>query len=189
MEPLRYDELANWVARVVPDAPIVVIAESFSGPLAVSLAERRPVAALVFCNTFVVTPRSSALQWLASPLLFRLPMPGFLLRRYVLRADADDTLVREVSDAVAAVPAAVLAFRLRLVLAVDATDTLARCVTPALYLRGTEDRLVPELASDRMVSARRMRIVPVAGPHLLLQANPLGAWQAIVPFLDSLPTV
>lgn len=189
LEPLRYDELADRVAREVPDVPIVVIAESFSGPLAVALAERRPVAAFVFCNSFVVAPRSSAFRWLASPLLFRLPMPGFLLRRYMLGAAADETLIREVSEAVAAVPAAVLAFRLRSVFECDATAAFARCVAPTLYVRGTEDRLVPESASARMASARPMRIVTVPGPHLLLQANPVGAWRAIVPFLDSLPPV
>jgi len=36
------------------------------------------------------------------------------------------------------------------------------------------------------------RIFPgahVPGPHLLLQANPVGAWNAVTPFLQSLPEV
>jgi pimeloyl-ACP methyl ester carboxylesterase len=173
----------------VPDVPIVIIAESFSGPLAVAVAERRPVAAFVFCNSFVVAPRAWTFRWLASPLLFRLPMPGFVLRRYMVGAGADETLVREVSEAVAAVPAAVLASRLRSVLSLDVTDAFGRCIAPTLYVRGTEDRLVPESASRRMAAVRPISIVPVPGPHLLLQANPAGAWRAIVPFLDSLPAV
>jgi hypothetical protein len=34
-----------------------------------------------------------------------------------------------------------------------------------------------------------MSIAQVPGPHLLLQANPVGAWNAVLPFLKSLPAV
>jgi pimeloyl-ACP methyl ester carboxylesterase len=189
LQPLGYGELADRIDSEVPDGPIVVIAESFAGPVAIALAERRPVAAFVFCNSFVVAPRARSFRWLASPLFFRLPMPGVLLRRYMVGATADETLVREVSDAVAAVPAEVLASRLKSVLELDARDAFGRCVAPMLYLRGTEDRLVSESASHCMAALRPMSIVPVPGPHLLLQANPAGAWRAIVPFLDGLAAV
>jgi pimeloyl-[acyl-carrier protein] methyl ester esterase len=187
--PLTYDELADGIAANLPNEPVVVIAESFSGPLAVALAERHPVTALVFCNSFIVPPRWRALRWLALPILFKLPVPCFLLRRYMLGATADDTLVREVATAVASVPAALLASRLRYALSLDEAIAFASCTVPMLYVRGTEDRLVPESAWRRMVMTRPMRTARVSGPHLLLQANPAGAWKAIAPFLDSLPAV
>jgi pimeloyl-ACP methyl ester carboxylesterase len=75
------------------------------------------------------------------------------------------------------------------VLNTDEAGSFARCTVPTLYVRGTEDRLVPESASRRMAAVRAMSIAHVRGPHFLLQTNPEGAWKAITPFLDSLPAV
>jgi pimeloyl-ACP methyl ester carboxylesterase len=183
---LSYDELADRVARELSERePLVVIAESFSGPLALALAQRLSLTALVFCNSFVVAPRWRALRWLTFPILFGLPLPRFFLRRYMLGATADEALVDDVAAVVASVSPAVLASRLRLVLDIDEADAFARCTVPALYIRGTEDRLVPESAWRRMAAVRPMSIAHVPGPHLLLQANPVGAWSAIFPFLKS----
>lgn len=143
-------------------------------------------ARLVFCNSFVVAPWSRAPRWLVSAMLFKFPLPSFLLRRYMLGSTADDELLRELAATVASVPSAVLASRVRSVLGVDETTTFARCTMPMLYVRGMQDRLVPDSALRRMAAARQIRTARVPGPHLLLQANPVGAWKAIVPFLESL---
>jgi len=189
-EALNYDELADHVARNLPVGdPLVVIAESFSGPLALALAVQRPMAALVLCNSFVVAPRWPALRWLIWPVFLRLPLPRFVVRRYMLGEASDDALVDDVARVVASVPASVLAARLRDVLNADEAGSFARCTVPTLYIRGTEDRLVPESASRRMAALRPMSIAQVSGPHFLLQANPVGAWDAITPFLKSLPAV
>ena len=101
-EPLSYDELADHVARNLPAGePLVLIAESFSGPLALALALRRPVAALVFCNSFVVTPRTRALRWFTWPVLLGLPLPKFLLRRCMLGPAAEEALIDDVAGVVA----------------------------------------------------------------------------------------
>ena len=94
-------------------------------------------------------------------------------------------LVDDVVEVVASVPESVLASRLRLVLDTDEVDTFARCEVPTLYIRGTEDRLVPDSAWRRMAVVRPLSIAHVPGPHFLLQANPVGAWNAISPFLES----
>ena len=189
-EALSYDDLADSVARKLPEGePVVAIAESFSGPLALRLTQRRPVAALIFCNSFVAGPRSAALRWLVWPACFWFPLPRFLLRRYMLGPAADDALVEEVAEVVASVPASVFASRLRSVLDSDEAGAFARCVVPTLYVRGTEDRLVPESGLRRMAAIQAMPIAYVPGPHLLLQANPVGAWTAISAFLKSLPAV
>ena len=188
-EPLTYDQLADRISKALPQGPVVVVAESFSGPIAVALAERHQIAALVFCNSFVAAPRWRVLRWFILPILFTLPPPAFLLRRYMVGSEADDTLVRDVATTVASVPAKILADRLQSVITVDKTDAFRASTVPTLYLRGTEDRLVPESAVRRMAAARSMTVVRLRGPHLLLQANPRGAWDAIVRFLESVPMV
>ena len=189
-DPLNYNDLADRVAPNLPmGKPLILIAESFSGPLALALAARRPTAALVFCNSFVVAPRSRALRWFISTAWLELPLPRFLVRRYMVGQDADDDLVDDVAAVVASVPVSVLAFRLRLVLDTDEAGTFACCDVPMLYVRGTEDRLVPDSAPLRMAAVRPMSIAHVRGPHFLLQANPVGAWSVISPFLRALPAV
>jgi pimeloyl-ACP methyl ester carboxylesterase len=186
-ETSTYEDLAGSVVRKLPGGELLVlIAESFSGPLAVTIAERRSISALVFCNSFVTPPRSRALRWFALPAFFMLPVPPLLMRRYMLGPSADDALVDDVTKVVASVPASVLASRVRLVLDTDKSDAFARCPAPALYLRGTEDRLVPDAAWRRMAALRPMTTEHISGPHLLLQANPVTAWNAISPFLKSL---
>jgi pimeloyl-ACP methyl ester carboxylesterase len=189
-EALGYDDLADHVAPNLPAGePMVVIAESFSGPLALALAARRPMAALVFCNSFVVAPRWRALRLFIWPVLLGLPLPRFLVRRYMLGEAADDALVDDVAGVVSSVSASLLAARLRCVLAADEAGSFARCTVPTLYIRGTEDRLVPESSSRRMAAIRPMSIMDVPGPHFLLQANPVGAWNAVTPFLKSVAAV
>jgi pimeloyl-ACP methyl ester carboxylesterase len=185
-ETLTYDKLADRIAGTLPSGRLVVIAESYSGPLAVAIAARRQVAGLVFCNSFVVAPRARAWRWLAVPLVFKVSPPVFLLRRYLLGEEADKTLIDDVAAVVASVPSAVLASRLRTILSLDASEAFARCTVPSLYLRSANDRVVPDSAWRKMAALSEMEISHVPGPHLLLQASPVAAWKAILPFLESL---
>jgi len=183
-EALSYGELADRIAARLSDEPSVIVAESFSGPIAAALTTRRAVKALILCNTFVIAPAFKVLRWLVTPRMFRRPMPEYLLRRYLVGRSADEALVRDVAATVASVPDEILSSRLRLVLEMDETETFARCVVPTLYLRSSDDRIVPESAWRRMASLRRMSTARVPGPHLLLQANPHAVWPVIKAFLD-----
>lgn len=185
-EPLAYAELADRVARMLPPGPVVIIAESYSGPLAVAITERRPVKGMVLCNSFVSAPRARALRWLALPSVMNLRPPALLLRRYLVGVDADDALVREVATTISSVAPSVLACRIGSVLTLDAAPAFAKCTVPTLYLRGSDDRLVPDSAWRRMSRLRPLAIATIPGPHLLLQAKPAAAWAAILPFIDSL---
>ncbi|HST58478.1 MAG TPA: hypothetical protein VLK84_07320 [Longimicrobium sp.] len=184
-EPATHDALARRMGPALGlDRGCVLVAESYSGPLALRLAAEHPVAALVLVNSFVAPPRHRALRLLAMPLLFRLAPPRAAIRHFFVGPAASNALVDEVRTAVASVPPGVLAARLAEVLRADAGAWLARVTAPLLYLRGTEDRLVPEASVRRIAQARPMRIVRIPGPHLLLQAAPAAAWAAIARFVD-----
>ena len=177
-----YAELADYLSATLGlSADTILLAESFSGPLAITLAARHKVAALVLCNSFVVPPRSRALRVFAIPLVFRLRPPADLVRRFLVGPAASDALVAEVRAAVQAVPPTVLAERLQAVLSVAVADQLARVSVPIVYLRGSEDRLVPEASVKAFLAAASapVSVVRLAGPHLLLQALPRAAWVAI----------
>jgi len=185
-EALSYADLAERVAPTLRlDADTFLLAESFSGPLAILLAARHRVTGLVLCNSFVVAPRPKALALFARSIVFRIRPPGTLLPRYLVGSTASDTLVEQVRAAIAEVPPATLAFRMRLVLRADVTDALRRSSIPILYLRSTEDRLVRNASVDTLVAVApgHVAVAPVRGPHLLLQAAPDAAWPAIRKFI------
>ena len=186
-EPIGHDELARRIGPALGlDRDCILIAESYSGALALRLAAEHPVAALVLCNAFVAPPRHRALRLLALPLLFRIGPPRAVIRHFFVGPAASPALVDEVRAAVRSVPPHVLAARLAEVLSADAGEWLARCTSPLLYLRGADDRLVPESAVRRITDACTARVARLPGPHLLLQAAPAAAWAAIEEFLDDL---
>jgi pimeloyl-[acyl-carrier protein] methyl ester esterase len=183
-EPLPYAELARRMAPTLTPG-CVVVAESFSGPIGIRLARMAPIGALVLCNTFVAPPLPSILRFLAIPLLFRAPVPAAAVRRWMAGPDAPDELVARIREAIASVPPALLASRLRSVLTADETDALAGCAAPVLHLRGVDDRLVRERGARGIAGSPRVTVARIPGPHLLLQAEPVAAWSAIVRFLSS----
>jgi pimeloyl-ACP methyl ester carboxylesterase len=69
-----------------------------------------------------------------------------------------------------------LVARLKAIAQVDVTDQLRSVALPILYMRATEDRLVPRSASEYFLRfARAGRVVDLEGPHFLLQAKPSAA--------------
>jgi len=188
-EKLDYPALTSHFAatlRLSPDS--VIVAESFSGPLAIMLAERCDVAALVLCNTFASPPYPSALRALPLSQLARIPPPAALVRYYAVGWSAPARLVERVRETVACVPHDVLAFRARCALTIDVTSLLATCRVPILYVRGTEDHLVRHTSVVRLVAAAAttVAVANIRGPHLVLTTAPREVWEAISAFLSLL---
>lgn len=187
-QPLGYAELESLVRNRLPaDDPYVLLGESFSGPIAVSIAADPPAGlrGLILCASFVRCPRS-ALR-LLRPLVTRsvLPLPPeALLARVLLGRNAPPALRDDVRRAVSRVQPATLRVRLRSVIDVDVTTDLRRVRAPTLYLRASRDRVVPRSAGDLVVAtAPHARIVEVDAPHLLLQAAPAASAAVIRSFV------
>ena len=55
----NYEELSAEVARALPEPPFFIIAESFSGPVALKVAAREPpgLKAVILTASFVSNPR------------------------------------------------------------------------------------------------------------------------------------
>lgn len=189
-DALDYAQLLPYVRASLPDGrPFVLVAESFSGPLAISLASERPegLRGLVLCASFARNPRA-ALTW-ASRFLRALPLSRGARRMAVLVALGrwDDPALRARLDrTVARIPPAVLRTRLRAVLHVDVTPELARVSVPILYLQASNDLAVPPSAAAMIRLARaEMRCVRIEGPHFLFQANPTASATEIANFAIS----
>lgn len=181
---LDYDDLAGLVRRALPSGePFVILAESFSGPVAVEVAASRPpgLAGLILCASFVVSPVPRWLRFFVTAALFRCGVSPALLRFFVLNGGAPREAAEEAVAAVRSVAPKVLAARLRAVLEVDASEALRNCPVPILYIAGSHDRLV---GSRGLAAIRRGRpdveSVEIQGPHFLLQARPEAAARVIL---------
>jgi pimeloyl-ACP methyl ester carboxylesterase len=86
--------------------------------------------------------------------------------------------------AVALISPSVLRARLKAVLTVDVSAEFSAVKIPVLYLRASQDRLVPAEASAAVAELNpQTRVVEVQGPHLLLQAAPAEAAEAVRAFV------
>ncbi len=175
--------------RVPAGQPHVVVAESFSGPIALQYVQRRQrdVQALVLSASFLRNPLPAPLRALpraATAAMFALPMPDLAVRTFLVGFDAGDELLRRVQTAVARVEDEVLAARVRSLASLDVTDICGRLKTPTLYLLATDDQLVGNRGAEQLQQALpNSEIRSIDGPHLLLQTRPGEAMEAIETFL------
>ena len=173
---LGYADLEAFARAALPtDRPFVILGESFSGPIAISLAAAAPpqLKGLILCATFARNPRP-AFSWLRSlvPLLPVKAAPMRVLSHLLLGKFACEELRNALAGAMAKVQASVLRTRVAEVLRVDVTSKLAALGIPTLYLRATQDRLVPASAARYIAALNpRVQVTDIDAPHFLLQTG------------------
>jgi pimeloyl-ACP methyl ester carboxylesterase len=183
---LTYAQLAERVVSVLPaNEPYVIIAESYSGPVAALLAAH-PVGnlqAVVFVSSFVSFPHGRIGRWIAKVLpvmLFRLRAPAWILRWRLLNSAATCELISEMQSAINRVSPEVLARRLRDALIADFEEILEACTIRIVCLLPESDRLLGNRGLRGFLAARPdVEIVRIAGPHCLLQCAPDASLAAI----------
>ncbi|CAB3634010.1 MAG: serine aminopeptidase domain-containing protein [Achromobacter pulmonis] len=190
-EPLGYAALEPRVRQALPaQAPFVLLAESFSGPLGAAIAAAPPpnLRGLILCASFIRAPypRLGVARPLAGWLPLKL-MPRAILHHLLLGAYGTPALRAALDQAVAQVAPAVMQARLKAVMAADQTATFAAVRMPLLYLQARHDRVVPAAAAALVARlAPQTRLIGIEAPHCLLQAAPEAAAEAITGFLRAL---
>lgn len=187
---LTYPELTSLAASHLPtETPFVVLAESFSGPVAIFLAASKPKGfiGLILCASLVRNPR----PWLhyLIPLLGTLPMgwiSGRVINFFFLGRLSAEQAGADLPKVLRKVNRAVLVHRLQSMVAVDVADELELIDVPSLYLMASNDRLVPAIAGKPFQRLRQCQIRKLDGPHLLLQSVPEDAARMIKIFLNTL---
>jgi pimeloyl-ACP methyl ester carboxylesterase len=185
-----YSELEPIARSFLPqDQPFFLLGESFSGPIAISIAASRPsgLLGLVLCCSFARTPRPALGVLL--PLLAVAPvaaLPLALLSFLLLGRFSSTTLRRSLAASLAQVSPSALRARARAALTVDVSASLGRIGVPMLYLRASEDRVVPESASQSVIAlAPDTTIAEFQAPHFLLQVLPAQAAVAVCEFMEN----
>ena len=190
---LSYPELENFVQAACPiSGPFVLLAESFSTPLAIRYAASNSgnLEGLVLCAGFATSPVRGWRRFLGSllaPLMFHVPLPNLAAKLWLVGPDAPPSLLAAVRSAVSSVQSKVLAARLRAVLRCDVRAELGRVAVPILYIQAQQDRLVsPSCLEELRRIKPQMAVTVLEGPHLLLQREPSKAAEVVTRFVRSL---
>lgn len=173
----KYSELIGFVKDRLPrEEKFIIIAESFSGPIAYELMkdEVPNLKAVIFIASFLQNPRPFLLsiqRVLPASLLFRLPIPKSFIRIYMLGYDSSDSLIAEFNAALATVSPAVLASRLKEITSLKSPDKTVNY--PCCYIRAEGDKLVTSKSIQTFRGLiPNINIRSVNGPHFLLQSRP-----------------
>lgn len=188
-----YPALETQVGRFLPQGqPFAILAESFSGPLALQIAAlgHPHLVAIILVASFASQP----VAWIprfarhvVHAFVFRLPGQTLLMRWLLFGRSAPAALIESTVDCLRSADPAVLAGRIKAALAVDATEAFVRCPVPMLYLGGTRDRLIsPQTAVRLKILRGDLECVMLDAPHFVLQRAPAAAARAVTEFLAGL---
>lgn len=166
----RYEDLVRWLEPRLGSDDYAIIAESFSGPLAIRLAATKPAGlkALVLVASFAQSPRR--VPSIAATLLYLLPATSPRLIRMarwllVSKWGAQD-FPEAFAEIIRSVPKQTLVGRLREVLRASAFDALSAIQVPGLLVAASRDALVPaRMTTDFRKAGWAIEIVE--GPHFL----------------------
>lgn len=185
--PQTYAALTEVARAALPDTgQYLLLGESFSGPIAVTLAAINPpgLVGVILCASFVRDPRPvltrclALLNWLPLPEIALAPARWALLGRHTTPPLV--ALLQRVFDQIGIDTLRARALALR---RIDASDALVRLRLPVLWLHATQDHLVP-IATTKLASRLRpqMKVVSVQAPHGLLQTMPDAAAREVRSF-------
>jgi pimeloyl-ACP methyl ester carboxylesterase len=190
-QPLGYDELEALVLSELPkDRPVVLLGESFSGPIAIRIAARPPpgLVGLIVCGSFAKNP-FPGLGW-ARALAAYLPvksLPRWMRAPLMWGSLSPGRATSQMERAMSGVSSIVIRHRIGAILSVDATVALQNIQLPVLVLRAGRDRVIPRAASQWILKhLRHAQLVEVDGPHLLLQTRPEECGEAIMKFVQGI---
>ncbi|MDP1929867.1 MAG: alpha/beta hydrolase [Gammaproteobacteria bacterium] len=183
------EDYVETVAANMADADTVLIAESFSGPVALALMSRFPsqIRCAVLCATFAVSPLRflcGVAGMLPTWVFQASPLRGTLIRHFALNSEIHHDIVPEVMAVVRSVPDAVTKSRLKMLSRVDLRPLLSSIKHPVLCLRASDDRVVNNMLCRQLMDGLpNVDASTIRGPHMLAQTRPTECARAILLFL------
>ena len=171
------EEYAALVAERLPAGRVVLLAESFSGIVALYLLRNYNVSvkSVILVGSFGSAPRRflKVIRPLFPLLARSIPLIPIAAWRFLcLGTAASAADIAWLKGVLAQVNPSVVAHRLELVASAKLPDG-PRIGVPAFYLQAREDRLVPRSAAEDLRSLFTcFNLLQVPGPHFLLQALP-----------------
>lgn len=183
-----YEDVVEYVLNQIPrDTDYCILAESFSGPVALEIAALAPLRlkSLILVSSFCFSPLSPFKKSVSSKLLFllNLPIPASFIRW--LLCDSDDmNLSSRIVKTIDVLPFETLKGRVLSALNVDLRGALDDIEVPILLLSARLDRLLNKTTASTIKKYYDDAIlVEIDGPHFLLQCKTDACLREIKQFL------
>lgn len=185
--PQSYEKLSEWlISHVDWSKPRVLIAESFSGPLALLLASKFPhsVQALVLAASFCASPSNPNLALLPLRPLMMLRPPKAAIRHFLIGPTASNEKTKRLQSIVSSIPSKVLSQRVRSILSLEPADCPNLHDTPMLILQASDDNMIPwETQNQLCMHYPHATTHWLNSPHLILQECTLECHTLIAHFI------
>ncbi len=185
-----YQSLFEWLDNELPKGKKrIIIAESFSGPLAIRLTNKRPdeIAGIVLAATFCDAPLNPGFALLPLRPLFMVKPPLKALRHFLIGEDASEAKVAELRSIIQSIPASTLSKRVRTILQLMEQDNPQLPDLPMLILQASNDNLIPWEAQRKLEACYpNARIHWIESPHLIFQSYPDACLERLVEFSKSI---
>jgi len=184
-----YQTLTEYVQGKLPNEDFVLLAESFSGPIAARIAQTPPTSlrGVIFVATFLSPPVAVLLgvaQSLPLTRLSRLPFSAALIRWLMLGSQSSDELLEQFRSIVEHLPAEVVQGRIRAIRELRLPEFYS--ALPALYIQARRDRLIPEVKWREFASCfGDISWTVLDAPHFILQTRPEECAVLINRFVES----
>ncbi len=189
---LSFNETVECAAKQISSINgAVVIAESFSGPIAIELIGSGKLKAkcLILCATFAQSPRAfllSIAKYLPLSTIMGFRIPDAILKLALGGSEFSESLLPVFHRMKDTVLPKVLAHRLRIVNKVDVRHWLPKLSIPCCYIQATNDMAVPSLAIKNFTSnIPNLTVKNIRGPHFIIQARPKESATVISEFTTS----
>lgn len=184
------EDYVQSVSARLPKHRAIILAESFSGPIALSLLARYPgrFEAAILCAGFARSPFGSLLglnHWITESFLGRRPLQNLLLNKFCAADELSEKVKQSVLSVEEMIAPEVIRTRFNMIAGINVVPLLSRISTPVLYLRAMKDKLVSsQLREELFENIPQICMKEVDGPHLLLQEQPGICADAILNFLE-----
>jgi pimeloyl-[acyl-carrier protein] methyl ester esterase len=187
---LSYDELSNFALDRLKkiDDQLVLLAESFSGPVAIKLLQDSlpSIKAVIFSATFCGSPKSflvSLSKFLPVATILKLPIPNAVIKYLCFGYDCSPETIDLFKTTIAKSNAKVLSQRIIEISRLKFKEQNLSNI-PCCYIQAQYDKLVPESAFQSFQQiAPDIQLIKINGPHFILQAKPQECKESIVKFI------
>jgi len=189
-EECSYQALADKVARTLPKNDFFMLGESFSGPIALMVASRKPkgLKGIILCASFITNPSAmfpSFLSFVVRAPLFHV-WPVSLKAGVLTGGRANGQIQRLMREARGKAKNKALASRTREALRVNVAEQLKQCPYPILYLKGARDLVVRGHNLRKIKKIREdVSDVTLDTSHFVLQEAPRASAKEILKFIKA----
>lgn len=189
---LTFNDYVDSAAAQLPkNVSVSLVAESFSGPIAISLLARRNsnFQASVLSATFCKSPLPFLTQiskHLPEKLFSSNPVSKVFLDLLVTGRGANSDVRNKTRELLEKVSPKQFQNRINIVNEINLSQELKGIEVPLLYIQATKDRIVlADSGGEIMKHAMDLKIEHVAGSHMILQTQPKKCAELIINHVTS----